>query len=724
MKLTPRTLLALLAFLSLPVFILAQSEKVSLEDLWLRGKYRPAFGIAGAHPMKDPALYSLLEEKGLTLYAYADGKEKEVVFSKDDLKELNVDDYTFSSDERYILLETESEPIYRHSTMAFFYVFDRQTKTLKELGAKELGKQRLAMFSPDGSKVAFIRDNNIFINDLSAAKETQVTLDGAFNQIIYGTTDWVYEEEFSFTKGMEWSPDGRYLAYYRFDESKVKEFSMTIYGDLYPEKYNYKYPKAGEDNSLVSIHVYDLLSSRSSRIDLGDNPDIYVPRIKWTPKADKLAILFMNRLQNELKIYLADVNTGTIKTVYEESNPAYIEITDNLFFLGDGSGFVISSERQGYNHIYYVKTDGSAIVQLTSGNYDIIEIKGIDEKNGRIYYIAAESSPINHDLCSIKLNGKDKKTISQKAGWWDAEFNSDYSYYFGTWSDANTPSVYAVYDRNGKEIRVIEDNSKLRKQLEEMKLPRQEFFSFTTSEGISLNAWKIVPPDFDASKKYPVLMYVYGGPNSQTVVNRYNMFDGIWFRMLAQNGYIIVSVDGRGTGARGESFRKVTYRELGKFETIDMIESAKYLGSLAYVDAARIGVFGWSYGGYMSTLCMTKGADYFKAGIAVAPVTNWRYYDNIYTERYMRTPQENPGGYDDNSPINHVKMMKGKYLLVHGTADDNVHVENSYDLVSALVAANKQFDMQFYPNRNHGIYGGYTRYHLYKKMTEFLLENL
>ncbi len=723
--------LFLLTFISLLLisnagFSQETTKKITLEDIWSKGSFRPAF-INEIRSMNDGEHYCTLESNSIKKFSYKDGKMTAVILDASTIQlpngkeKLSIEDYQFSKDENKILISTNTEAIYRHSSVADFYIWDLNTKQLSELSTG--GKIRLAEFSPDGSKIAFARNNNLFVKNLSDHKETQITKDGLNNNIIYGTTDWVYEEEFSFTKAFFWSADGSKLAYYRFDESKVKQYTMTTWGDLYPEQYEYKYPKAGEDNSIVSIFTYDVNTVKTTKMEVGTETNQYIPRIQWTAQPNTLAILRMNRLQNKLEILLNNASDGTSKIIYTETNKYYVEITDDLQFLSNNQ-FIITSEKDGFNHIYLYDFSGKLIKQLTTGPWDVVSIKGVDEKNKTIYYIAAESAPINKDLCSVKFDGTKKTMLTSKPGTYDANFSSSYKYYIGTFNDANTPSYYTINTSNGKEIKILENNEKLVKALKTFNFTKKEFATLKTEEGITLNYWMIKPADFDPSKKYPLFMYVYGGPGHNTVTNSYGYSDLSWFEMLAQKGYIVVSVDNRGTAFRGEEFKKCTYKELGKLETEDQIAAAIYFGEQSYIDKDRIGIFGWSYGGYMSTLCMTKGADYFKAGIAVAPVTNWRYYDNIYTERFMRTPQENPSGYDDNSPINHVKKMKGKYLLVHGTGDDNVHLQNSMDLINALVNANKQFEMQFYPNKNHSIYGGNTRFHLYTRMTEFILKNL
>lgn len=699
------------------------NAQINLENIWLRYKYFPEM-LQSSKSMNDGEHYTVLKRNGdLVKYRYTDGGEVETFISNKILgadKDFSYSDYQFSKDETKVLLITEKESIYRHSFKAKYFIFDFKTKKLKELAE---GKQQLAEFSPSGDKVSFFKENNLFVKDLKSGNITQITKDGEINKIINGAPDWVYEEEFSFHKAYFWSPESDKIAYIRFDESKVKQWEMKMYGELYPEIYKYKYPKAGEDNSIVSVYVYHLDSKENNLMDIGEETDIYIPRIKWANN-NELAIQRLNRLQNHLEILLANPTTGKTKVIYNETNKYYIDITDNLSFLNDGEGFIMTSEMDGYNHIYKYDMNGENKVQLTKGEWDVIEFKGIDKVNNILYYVSAESSPLNRDLYKLKIKNKKKKLLSSKLGDNSAKFSKGFKYYVNTYSDINTPPIYTLHNSNGKLLDTIKDNSRLKKHMKQDGYNNAEFFTIETEDNIELNAWMIKPADFDESKKYPVFMYVYGGPGSQTAQNTWGWFNAMWFQMLAQKGYIVVSVDNRGTGARGEEFKKCTYKQLGKLETIDQINSAKYLGGLDYVDKERIGIFGWSYGGYMSTLCLTKGADYFKTGIAVAPVTNWRYYDNIYTERFMRTPQENPDGYDNNSPISHVSKLKGNYLLVHGTADDNVHVQNTMDLIDALVKNNKQFDMQMYVNKDHGIAGGYTRYHLYKKMTDYIIENL
>lgn len=703
-------------------------KTVTLEDVWKNNTFRTR-GVQQFTPLKSGEHYCLLEKDGIVEYEYKTGNKTKIILSFESIEKLDasvkdLDDFSFNTDETKILFSTNSEPLYRRSAISDYFVYNTTDNKLHKISDK--GKVRLASISPDGNSVAFVRDNNLFVKNLINNTETEITNDGKWNHIINGATDWVYEEEFEFSQAFFWSPDGSKVAYYKFDESKVKEFQMAMYGTLYPEQYSYKYPKAGEDNSIVSIYVYDVKANKSVKVDIGTETNIYIPRIKWTRNSNLLAVYCLNRLQNNLEILAADATTGKTSILYKEENKYYVEINDEIFFLENGKQFIITNSKNKFNHIYMYDMTGKEIAQLTDGKYDVLSIIAVNEKDKTIYYSSSEDSPTCKMIYSVDFTGKKKTKITPRLGTNNIVFSGNFKYYVLSFSDANTPSIITLNTTsNHKVIRELENNSKLVEKMKEYKLSKKEFFSFTTENGISLNAWMIKPYNFDSTKKYPVLMYVYGGPGSQTVNNAWERAgDYFWYQMLAEKGYMIVSVDGRGTGARGEEFKKCTYMQLGNLETIDQIASAKYLGTLKYVDAKRIGIFGWSYGGYMSTLCMTKGAEYFKAGIAVAPVSNWRYYDNIYTERYMRTPQENGKSYDENSPINHVDKLVGKYILIHGTADDNVHLQNAVELSDALIKANKPFEMMYYPNKNHGIYGGNTRLHLYSKMTEFLLNNL
>lgn len=728
---------------------MAQDEKksITLDDIFKNRKFssRPASGMKS---MNDGEHYCQLKNDSLNLYEYATGAyTRTIVTSKKlvpagDTAAIDMGNFEFSGDETKILFATGVEAIYRRSSKATYYIYDIKKEKLFALSKN--GKQRLACFSPDGTKVAFVRDNNLFMVQIASAindpassihdeqssireepgSETQITTDGKMNEINNGATDWVYEEEFEFSKAFCWSPDSRMIAYYRFDERKVKEYQLTYYGDLYPEQYRYKYPKAGEDNSVIGIYIYDQDSRKSTPADIGNDSNIYIPRIKWTEEANTLAMYRMNRHQNKLELLLADAGTGTTRVIYTEEDKSYIEINDDWYFFKDNTGFLITSEKDGYRHLYHYDMTGNLIRQLTKGKWEVVDVLGVDEKHRKVYYTSAEKSPMDKDIYSITLEGKKKSRLSSRKGTNSAEFSKTFAYYYGRWSDINTPTYSAVYKPDGEEVRMVQDNSKLRETIQQYRFGETEFFYFKTGDGTELNGWMLKPPDFDPSKKYPVLFTIYGGPGVQTVKNSWGTVS-VWNQLWAQHGIIVVSVDNRGTGGRGAEFKKCTYLQLGKYETLDQIDAAKYLGSLDYVDKNRIGMWGWSFGGYLTLSCLTRGADYFSFGVAVAPVTNWKNYDNIYTERYMRTPKENKDGYEDNSPVNHADKFKGKLLLICGMADDNVHPQNSYEMVTALIAADKQFESQFYPNSNHGIYSGKnTTYHLYKRMTDFILGNL
>lgn len=721
--------LLLPALLLLTTPLLAQDGKdITLEDIWKSGTFS-AERFRSVRSMNDGLHYSKIDgESGtdnINKYSYKTGLKVGTIISGADLVDpaskeaVPVAEYSFSADERKAVIASESEAIYRRSSREKNYVFDIESKSFELLSE---GMQSYATFSPNGSKVAFVRDNNLFIKDLESGKERAVTTSGQTNVTINGATDWVYEEEFAFAKAFFWSPDGKKIAYYRFDETKVPEFSMDMYGDLYPEQYKFKYPKAGEDNAKVAIKIFDVETGSTIKLSLGNYE--YIPRIKWTASNDKLAILRSNRHQNKIDVMLADANTGKISTLLTETSDTYVEITDNLTFLSDGEHFIWTSEKDGHNHIYLHDMSGKLVQQLSKGDWDVSEYLGYSEKSKLVYYVSSAASPLERHLYAVNLKGSKTTKLTPGAGWNSPTFSKGHKYFINKLSSLNKPARITLNDSKGGLIRELVDNKDLQETMQDFAISPSEFFTLTTSENIKLNGWMIKPPNFDPAKKYPVMMYVYGGPGSQTVKNSWGGANYFWHQMLAQNGYIVVSVDNRGTGARGYEFKNCTYKQLGKYETMDQIEAAKWLQKQPYVDGGRIGIWGWSYGGYMSTLCITKGADVFNLAIAVAPVSNWRFYDSIYTERYMQTPQENPDGYDDNSPINHVDKLKGDYLLVHGMADDNVHFQNAVELSEALIRANKQYDYLAYPNRNHGIYGKNARLHLYTKMTNFILGNL
>lgn len=701
--------------------VFSQTGKITLEDIWVNYKFYSQ-GIYGLTSMQDGLHYTVNTGSAIEKFDYATGNSVGNIFevSMSNGMLSSIEGYEFNDDETAVMLKTGVEPRYRWATFDDNYIYNFKTKTTTKLSEK--GKQMYADFAPAGNNVAYVIDNNLYFKDLSTNTETAITTDGKFNSIINGGSDWVYEEEFTLVRSFEWSPDGKKIAYYRFDEADVTEFYMTTFnGELYPQEYKFKYPKVGEENSKVEIYIYDLAAKTKVKVNTG-NPE-YIPRIQWINN-NALCVTTMNRLQNDLKLLSADAATGNTTLLLHETSETYIEIKDDLTFLQNGKGFIWSSERDGYNHLYYYDMQGKLINQITTGKWDVTEFKGVNEENGNVYFMSAEVSPFERHLYCIKLNGKKKEQLTTSKGMNSVEFSEGFKYFINTNTTYTSPEYVTLHTADGKSIRVLEENAALKEYLKTLALGKHEYFSFKTKDAVSLNGFMLKPQDFDPSKKYPVFMFVYGGPGSQTVLDTYDWVDYGWYNMLTQMGYIVVSVDNRGTGARGRDFRNVTYEQLGKYETEDQIEAAKYLGSLNYVDKNRIGIFGWSYGGYMAALCITKGADVFKSAISVAPVTNWKYYDNIYTERYMGTLETNPTGFDANSPTSFADKLKGNYLLVHGTGDDNVHVQNTYEWIDALVDYNKHFELMIYPDRNHGIYGGTTRLHLYELMTDFILEKL
>ncbi len=709
----------------------AQKKDISLEDIWASGNLYPKT-ISGFINLKDGASYCLQEQdaKGNSVvvsYSYTTGDKGATVIdgakiaAKLGVEKFNFSSFQLSSDESKALLQYNVESIYRHSTRANAIIVNLSDYSYVAIDG---GKLRYPTLDPTAQRVAFVRSNDLYVFDLAKQKTLRVTKDGEYNSIINGAVDWVYEEEFSMSRGYEWNSTGTKIAYYRFDESQVKEWVMPMYGDLYPEQYKFKYPKAGEANSVVEVHVCDVVKKKDKKLELGSENDQYLPRIKWTNNPDVLSIQRLNRLQNKWELLLADAS-GEISVSLEEESKYYVDITDHIHYLADGKHMIVNSEKNGYNHLYFHKVDGPQVFQITKGKYDVTDILAIDDKNELIYFTSAEVSPTERHIYSINFDGTNKKKLSTESGFHSAQFSNDFSMCLHTLSTAQDGFTYAIRSASWDLVRIVEDNSEFKQKTEEYNMSPLEFSTLETEDGVRLNYWMIKPSNMEVGKQYPMLMYVYGGPGSQTVKNEFGWSNYMWYQMLAnKHNIIVVSVDNRGTGARGSEFKKMTYKQLGKYETIDQIASAKYFAQLDFVDANRIGIWGWSYGGYMSSLALAKGNDVFKMAIAVAPVSNWRYYDNIYTERYMQRPQDNASGYDDNSPINFVKDIKGKYLIIHGTGDDNVHFQNTVEMVNALIKYNIPFDSEFYPNRNHGIYGGYTRLHLYNKMTNFILDNL
>lgn len=717
-----------LALICIAQLSFAQKKQITLEDIWVKNTFRSKV-VPGFNAMSDGKVYTQIDKEGdrqiLRVYDLKTGKQDRTIFDNGEQtlqgKQLSLDDYSFSKDEKKILIRNESQPVYRRSALYRSYVYDMGTGRVVQV---DTAKVLHATFSPDGSKVAFVSGNNIYYKDLKTGETVAVTTDGVVNKVINGNCDWVYEEEFGFTRAFDWSPDGKYLAYYRFDESQVPQYILPMYTGLYPDNYTYKYPKAGEPNSVVQIKVYEVNTARTVTANIGTETDQYIPRIKWTKDASKLCVYRLNRLQNKLDLLLADASSGKSDVIYTEENPYYVEIDDNLAFLPDNRSLILNSERSGYNHLYRWDWKSKKLTALTSGNYDVEHIIGIDEKRDLVFYTAAEKTPVERKLYSVNFEGKGRRTLTPEAGTHAITPIEGFNYFLDRHSTLTMPSVYHLRDNKGKIVRTLEDNAVLKGKMLEYDLGNISLRQLEVGDNKTLNAWVITPPDFNEQKKYPVLMFQYSGPGSQEVGDRFPVRDFFWHQMLAEKGYIIVCADGTGTGFRGQEFKKKTYLQLGKYESDDQIAVAKYLGKLPYVDKSRIGIWGWSYGGFMSSTCLFKGNDVFKMAIAVAPVSNWRYYDNIYTERYMRTPQQNEKGYDENAPEKMADRLKGKFLLVHGTADDNVHFQNAVMLTDALIRANKEFDGEYYPNKHHGISGGNTRFHLYKRMTDFVLTNL
>jgi dipeptidyl-peptidase-4 len=708
-------------FLIISTFAVAQTKKnITLEDIWLKGTFSSK-SFSGFNFMKDGMYYTEVKDNALLKKEVKTGNTVATLINDGDLMsdtmKLKLGEFEFSNDESKIILKTESENIYRRSARSIAYAYDLKSKKLWKISPEKILH---ATFNPQATMVAYVKtDNNLYVYDLLTSTERAITTDGLKNSIINGNCDWVYEEEFEFSRAFQWNKTGDYIAYYKFDERNVPEYSFVNYGQLYPQNYTYKYPKAGEDNSFVSIWSYNIMTSENKRLFSSKDYQEYIPRIKFTADAKTLCIFSLNRHQDNLKLYFMDIEKGGPFVRYAEKNYAYIEINDNLTFLNDGKSMVYSSEKDGWNHLYIRAIETGVETCLTPGNYDIEELKGVDEKNKLVYYTAAVETHTEREFYSVNFQGEKRMKITKGNGMHRIALNSNYTLLTDNFSTANTPVVSSLCDMKGNVIRVLENNKALKDTMLGYDIAKVEFTKIN-----DLNAWIIKPSNFDPGKKYPVLMYVYGGPNSQTVTDGWMGANYLWYQLLAQKGYIIISVDNTGTGYRGEAFRKKTYLQLGKYESDDQIAAAKTIASWNFVDASRIGIWGWSYGGFMSSTCITKGADVFKTAIAVAPVTNWRYYDNIYTERYMRTPAENAAGYDDNSPVNMVSKLKGNYLLIHGTADDNVHFQNSVMMIDAMIKQAKVFDSEIYPNKNHGISGGKTRYQLYNKMTTFILEKL
>ena len=700
-------------------------KSVSLKEI-TDGMFRQKTAVGEMRSLPDGEHYTAMnaERNMIVKYSYRTGKAVDTLFNATTARECEFtkfDGYTISSTGHHILVWRETEPIYRRSYKAAVYDYDVRRNYVKPItDSKE--KVMIPTFSPDGRMCAFVKDNNIWIRKFDFDTEVQVTKDGALNKILNGTTDWVYEEEFAVTNLMAWSPDSEYLAYVRTDETEVPEYSMQVYGEgLYPSYYNFKYPKAGQKNSTVSVKAYSVQTRDTKHLDVPMDGDGYIPRITFTRNASQLAVMTLNRHQNIFNMYYVNPKSGVSRLILREENECYVdsEWLSSIHFLSNGFTYV--SEQDGYAHIYLYSPTGVLQKQITKGNWDVTRLIGYDETTKNTYYESAEESPLRRAVYKIDAKGV-KTRLTPEEGTNSAAFSANYAYFVNRYSNANTPMKITVNEtKSRKVLRTLQDNAELRERLAQYRFGKKEFFTLTTKSGFELNAWMVKPANFDESKKYPVMMTQYSGPNSQQVLDSYS-FD--WEQYLAANGIIVVCVDGRGTGARGEAFRKCTYLRMGEKESQDQVEAAQALGQYPYVDAGRMAIWGWSFGGYNTLMALSVGHGTFKVGIAVAPPTDWKYYDTVYTERYMRTPQENFDGYAATSPLKKVKDLEGKLLLIHGTADDNVHFMQSMEYAEALVQAGKQFDMHVYKDRNHGISGGNTRYHLYTKMSNYLFENL
>lgn len=700
-------------------------KKITLEDIFKTGTFRVK-SVPGFNTMKNEDHYAAIS-------ANADGSysifQHEVKSSKKGTLLVNtakvslpnskadLNNYSFSEDENKMLLYFNGENIYRRSILYHVVVYNRQTQAFTSIADSKILH---ANMNPQGTQVAYVKENNLYIFDIASGKTQAITTDGKWNHIINGNCDWVYEEEFSFTQAYQWSPDGKSIAYYRFDESKVKEYAMTKFNNLYPEQYTYKYPKAGEDNATIQIKVYNLATQQTASIDIGSNTDIYIPRIQWA-NIDELCVLRLNRLQNKLDYLFYNIHSQKTTTELTDENDYYVDIIDPLIFIKDGSEMLFQSEKEGYNQLYILNRINGKVKKITTGNYDVDEVLGYQPAAHKVYFTAGKDSPLERQLYSIALSNNAMTALTKDKGWKKVTAFPSMEKFLVSRSAIDQVPISELIDHKGTLITRLEDNKDLKATMKAYQWGQVQFEKFLAADGkTSLNGWVLYPPDFSTSKSYPVLMYQYSGPGSQEVKNSFTLGNYFWHQYLAQEGYIIVCVDGRGTGARGEAFKKSTYLQLGKYESDDQIAVAQQLQKRAYVAGDRIGIWGWSYGGFMSAICILKGNDVFKTAVSVAPVTNWRLYDNIYTERFMRTPQENAKGYDENSPIDMAQNLKGNLLIIHGTADDNVHFQNAVMLTDALIKANKQFESAYYPDKDHGIYGGNTRYQLFTKITNYI----
>jgi dipeptidyl-peptidase-4 len=710
-----------------------KTKEFTIEDVFVKGKFSPK-GIRGFQWIEDGKAFSYLETDtaakltDLWRYDVASGKRTKLVNAnalvlKEGEKPFSIQNYTWSPDGRTILF-TGTLTARSLKTGGNFFLYDLGKKKFRQL-TNSAEEQLNVRFSPDGSMIGFVRGNNLFLHRLDDDTETQLTSDGG-EHVFNGHFDWVYEEEFGLINGWQWSPDGKHIAYWQIDESREPEFSIVNFIPLHSAVNKMRYPKAGDPNGVVKIGILDVGSKKTVWADIGapldTTQDTYIPRILWTQNPSLLAVERLNRHQNKLELALVNAATGSARVILTETESTWIDISDDVTFLKKSDQFIWPSERDGFQHLYLYDLDGKLIRQLTQGRWDVERLNGVDERSGTLFFTAGVVSPLNREVYAVGLDGKGFRRITREEGSSSANFAPDCSVFLHTFTDVNSPARQTLRKSNGSLVRVVDDGTV--EALGEYRISPQTFFTFTTGDGVELNGWMIKPADFDPAKKYPVLMYVYGGPGSQTVRNSWGGQNFLWYQILAQKGYIVASVDNRGTGARGKQFKSVTYKHLGKWETHDQIEGAKYLASLPYVDGSRIGIWGWSYGGYMTLMSMLSGSGVFKTGVSVAPVTHWKFYDSIYTERYMLTPQENPDGYEESAPLAHAGKLTGNLLEIHGTADDNVHWQNTVSMVNAFIQEGKQFETAFYPGGYHGIGGGKVRAQLFTKITDFIVGKL
>ena len=716
------------AFLFIYVAFPQQKQKLSLEDIYYSNKL---FGktVENIQWKPDGSAFSFTELNPKTklqdifLHSVATGIKSRLVDGTDlkhDGKQINMSHYQWTDDGKFLLIEGPVKSIWRHSTQAPFYLYNVSTKKINALSNGNIHLRNVKL-SPDGTKVGFVRNHNIYVVDLKSGKETAITTDGTQN-ILNGEFDWVYEEEFGLADAWRWSPDGREIAFWQLNQTREKVYHLIDEMGEYNTVFDLKYPKVGEQNAVVKIGVADLESGKTTWMDIGTNDDIYVPRIFWTNSSGLLAIMRLNRLQNNLELLMANANTGKSKIVITDSNNTWVDVRHDIFFLKKSNQIVWTSEMSRYNHAYLYDYNGKLINQITKGNWEVSSVDGVDEKSGWVYLTSKKDSPTQQNLYRVKLDGTDFQKISGEHGWYNANYSPDYKHFIESYSNDSTPTATTLRNVDGSLVRVLA-NGKI-PALANYNMVYPQFLTFKTTDGTELNAYMIKPANFDSSKKYPVLVYGYGGPGSQMVVDRWGSTRTFWHQYMTEHGYIVFCVDNRGTGGRGKAFKDLSYLDLGKWSVHDQIEGAKYLANLPYVDASRLGFWGWSGGGYLTCMMMTKGAGYFKAGVAVAPVTDFHLYDAIWTERYMGSPIGNKKGYDSASVLTYADKLKGKLMIIHGTGDDNVHYQNTLQLMQKLIDANKQFDVMFYPNKNHRISGGITQLHLFTKISNYFFNNL